>query len=157
MPKKKETADEGALTAQEYAFVAELLSGSTVKQAGDAVGIKERTAFEWKKKPRVAMAIAAGKEGHAKIVHEFQAERVRVILPDISKKLQDEAPKAIDIMIKIMQTGTKDDMVRLQAAKEIIRLAGITQSEKAIYSAESQGLSKEGAEQIRRQILGIDE
>ncbi|MBA3920173.1 MAG: hypothetical protein H0X31_00120 [Nostocaceae cyanobacterium] len=154
---KTETAKNNALTAQEFAFVAELLNGSTVEQASEVTGIKIRTAFNWKKKPHIQAAIAAGKEGHFKIVEQFQAERIKVVLPEISQALQVEAPKALQVILEIMRSGAKSDMVRLQAAKEIIRLAGIIESQRVTQNTEyvSCGLSPEGAEQIRRQILGI--
>lgn len=147
------------LTPEEFKFVTEILDGSSVEHAGEAVGIKRRTAYEWKKKEHIQCAIAAGVKGQVKVIEEFRAERVRVVLPEISKKLEEEAPKAIQIIVDIMYSGTKDDTVRLQAAKEILKMSGAIETQSATRNTEQsiqqKGLTSEAAEAIRAQILGI--
>lgn len=147
------------LTPDEFKFISEILDGSTVEQAGESVNIKRRTAYEWKKKEHIKAALAAGVEGQVKVVEEFRAERVRVVMPEISKKLELEAPKAIDVIIDIMYSGTKDDTVRLQAAKEILRMSGAVETQSAVQNTErkvlQKGLTPEVADEIRARILGI--
>lgn len=147
------------LTQVEFAFVTEILNGSTVEDAGETVGIKRRTAFEWKRKEHIQAALKAGKLGEVKIIEEFRAERVRVVLPEISETLQREAPKAIEVIIDIMYRGEKDDAVRLQAAKEILKLSGLVESQQITKNTEQvvqKGLTPEAADAIRQQILGIN-
>lgn len=158
---KAHNNDQYQLTPEEFKFVTEILDGSSVEYAGEAVGIKRRTAYEWKKKQHIQNAIAAGVKGQVKVIEEFRAERVRVVLPEISKKLEEEAPRAIQVIIDIMYSGTKDDNVRLQAAKEILKMSGAIETQSATRSAEEsvqhKGLTAEAANLIRSQILGIHE
>jgi transposase len=147
------------LTPDEFQFVTEILNGTSVEEAGEMVGIKRRTAYDWKKKEHIKAAIAAGVKGQVKVIEEFRAERVRVVLPEISKKLEEYAPKAVQVIIDIMHSGTKDDAVRLQAAKEILKMSGAIETHSATRNTEQslqqKGLTPEAADAIRAKILGI--
>jgi hypothetical protein len=148
------------LTPEEFKFVTELLNGATVEQAGEAVGIKRRAAFQWKGKEHIQAAIEAAKQGQLKVVEEYRAERVRVVMPAISERLKMEAVNAIEVIVDIMNSGGKEDMVRLQAAKEVIRLSGIVESQQITKTNEQslpqQGLSSQQAIDIRANILGVE-
>ncbi|WP_206758875.1 hypothetical protein [Calothrix sp. FACHB-168] len=146
------------MNEKEYKFVVEILNGSTVEQAGEAVGIKRRSAYLWKAKEHIQMALEAGIEGEVQIVKEFRAERAKATLPQISSLLEEAAPRAIQILIELSETANFS--TRLLAAKEIIRLSGLIEHQNYTekHSTEfvkQKGLTAEAAAQIRLHILGI--
>lgn len=147
------------LSPQEFQFVTELLNGSTVEQAGEAVGIKRRSAFLWKAKEHIQAALEAGVHGQVKVIEELRAERARVTLPQVSSLLEEAAPRMVEILVQLAELGNFS--TRLLAAKEVIRLSGIIQNQshteitQCSVAQPQQGLSEEQADIIRRQILGI--
>jgi hypothetical protein len=146
------------LSPQEFQFVTEILNGSTIEQAGEAVGIKRRSAFLWKKKEHIQAALAAGEEGQTKIIEQFQANRAQATLPAVSNLLQEAAPEMITILIELARTANFS--TKLLAAKEVIRLSGIIENQhytetRSTELVKQKGLSPEEANAIRAQILGI--
>lgn len=157
---KAESKISKPLTNEEYLFVCKILEGETVAAACDAAGISEATGYAWKKKEHIAGAIAAGREGHIRIFEETRAGITKATLPEIAAKLQSEVLNAIDTVVELMNTGTKDDVVRLKAAELILKLSGqfIKQevTTKTEVSIEKKGLSSSEADEIRAKILGLN-
>jgi len=153
------------LTPAQTKFAAAIAEGLTIKEACKSAGISQNTGTSWNRNPRIIAAIAqyekAATEARYSITKEFHAERTRVILPELRKKLDAAVPMAIDTFIQIMDRS-KRDSDRINAAKEIIRLAGISEHEKITHAHEqsaivkNQGLTPEAADEIRRKILGIN-
>ena len=153
------------LTPTQTKFAAAIADGSTIKEACDSVGISQNTGTAWNNNPQIIAAIAQGEKAAAEarytVTREFHSERTRVILPALREKLDAAVPLAIDTFIKIMEKG-KRDSDRINAAKEVIRLAGISEYERISHAQEHseavkhQGLTVEAADEIRRKILGID-
>lgn len=147
------------LTPEEYTFVTKILEGKSTIVAAEEVGISPSTGYAWEKKSHVAAAIAAGRQGSIRVFEEISAGVTRATLPEIAAKLQSEVINAIDTVKEIMNTGTKEDLVRLKAAELILRLSGQfikhEVTTKTEVSIEKKGLSSDEASDIRRKILGL--
>lgn len=156
------------LQDKQQLFVQELANGSTVVAAARRVGISEQCAHLWKKRPEVKQALeaalAAVEEGRVHVIQSIAAERVRASFPDVNTKLQKGGLDSVDFLINLVNNPDARTRDRLDAARELVRLSGIVESQKVFVQSQTiepdrrkRGLSPETAAVIRRQILGIDE
>jgi hypothetical protein len=147
------------LTPEEYTFVTKILEGKSIIVASEETGISESSGYLWVKKPHISAAIAAGRQGSIKVFEEISAGVTRATVPEIAAKLQGEVLNAIDTVVELMNSGTKEDIVRLKSAELILKLSGqfIKQevTTKTEVSIEKRGLSSDEASDIRRKILGV--
>jgi transposase len=149
------------LTSQEFEFVSLLLSGASVEQAGESIKISRRTAFLWKKKPHIQAALEAGQQGQIKIVEEIQREKIQSIVPEMVGFLTEIAPKVLERLFYLSQSAVREE-TQLKACSELLRLSGFektvytqSQTKEQLEPPKQRGLTKEAADAIRRQILGI--
>jgi hypothetical protein len=156
-------ASKKGLSERQDRFVLAIASGSSIAQACAAVNVCPNTGSNWMKLPLVQMALADARLGQQQArvssIREFQVERLRCTIPKISEQLDRAAVEAVDTYIEVMRNG-KRDSDRIAAADRIVKLSGISEVQKTTQGHERseevrQGLTKEAADLIRRQILGI--
>ena len=157
-----------SLQGKQQLFVQELANGSTIVAAAKRVGVTEQTAHNWKRKPEVKQALeaalAAVEQGRVRVIESIAAERVKASFPDVNSKLQKGGVDAIDFLVDLVNNPEARTRDRLDAARELVRLSGIVESQKIFIQSQTvepdrrkKGLSEATAAAIRRQILGIDE
>ena len=156
-------AGKKGITERQERFVLAIASGSSIGQACAAVNVCQNTGSNWMKNPLVQMALADAKLGQQKArvtaSMEFQTERLRCTIPKISEQLDQAASEAVDTYIEVMRNAKKD-ADRIAAADRIIKLSGVAETQRMTQGEARtedirQGLTKEAADLIRRQILGI--
>jgi hypothetical protein len=150
------------LTEEEERFVDAIADGANHSQACKVANIARNTGYKFLTRRHVKEGLEARlrarEETSLRVKEEFQATRTRVVLTEIDEKLKEASTEAVDVLISIMKNG-KRDADRIAACDRVIKLAGITEHQTIARNTEKtssrRGLSKEAAEEIRRNILGI--
>lgn len=155
-----------ALQHKQEKVIQELANGSTVVAAARFVGISEQTVHLWKRKPQFQQALQAARlaveRGRVKTIETIAAERTRSSFPDINNKLQKGGLDAINFLVDLVNSPEARPCDRLNAARELIRISGVVESQKVYIQSQTvepdrrgRGLSEEMAESIRQRILGL--
>ena len=70
---------------------------------------------------------------------EKRIENGAQIVQDVCTTAVEKAPRALEILLDMMEEGTKDDRVRLDAAKYVLALAGVEALKKPDVAINSNG------------------
>ncbi len=152
-----------ALSPQQQKFIKALANGLSVKDAAKKAGVTEQTAHNWKKKSEIqnaiTEAIAATRRGQIRVLESVAAS---VPKSEAALKLLRGGERAIEVLIEILESPDVRLRDKLDAAKELIRISGVVELQKAFVEAskpksesKKAGLSDETAAQIRSKVLGI--
>jgi phage terminase small subunit len=98
-------ADFGALNPRQRRFLVALVANATVRDAAQAAGIGERTAWRYLAEPSVKAALT---------------ERQDAVLGHVSRRLASEMGAALDVLCGIMRNTAANDAARVSAARAVL-------------------------------------
>ncbi len=96
----------GKLNTKHKACIRLLADGSTVAEAALALGVGERTVYNWRAKPEFLAALRSA-----------DAEA----LQEISRKLTVATDSALDVLLTVMNDSENPPGVRVRAADSILK------------------------------------